>query len=374
MSDDQTFQPNWINPPSQTILALLAANDIHLEEFSRISGMSHAARDAILSDNAKIDPNLGAQLSSCLGGSAIFWVNRWDKFEEDFRWRTVNNNLQEYRNWLRDLPLRDMFEFGWVQRYETRAEQAVGLLRFFQVKSLTEWLEKYQRVYQIAAFRHSQTTEPSQAALISWIQAARNKACGIDCNAWDQDMILNAIPYIRKLTFQKDPAAFLPKIQSIFKESGVALVVVPAPKNSRVFGMATKMENGAILLALTFRYKTDDQFWFTLFHELGHLILHSNQELFLDGPDLLETHEMQEREANEFAENALIPVEFHDELATLKRNYKSIVRFASKVGVSPGIVIGQMQNKKYIEYNQMNHLKRKYNWESLTNLTTHEMG
>jgi HTH-type transcriptional regulator / antitoxin HigA len=34
---------------------------------------------------------------------------------------------------------------------------------------------------------------------------------------------------------------------------------------------------------LSFRYKTNDHFWFSLFHELAHLLLHGKKSLFLEG-------------------------------------------------------------------------------------------
>ncbi len=58
------------------------------------------------------------------------------------------------------------------------------------------------------------------------------------------------------------------------------------------------------MIALSDRYKKDDFFWFTFFHEAAHLLLHSKKETFVDdGTD----NDLLEDEANRFAADFLIP-------------------------------------------------------------------
>ena len=68
------------------------------------------------------------------------------------------------------------------------------------------------------------------------------------------------------------------------------------------------------LLQLSFRYLSDDHFWFTFFHEAGHLILHSKSALFLEGAKNVDACEL---EANEFAARILVPSEFQKRLQDL---------------------------------------------------------
>jgi HTH-type transcriptional regulator / antitoxin HigA len=44
-------------------------------------------------------------------------------------------------------------------------------------------------------------------------------------------------------------------------------------------------------------------------------------------------------------------------------NYKDVMRFARKIGVSSGIVVGQMQHKNIIQKNRYNFLKTRYSWQ-----------
>jgi Zn-dependent peptidase ImmA (M78 family) len=117
------------------------------------------------------------------------------------------------------------------------------------------------------------------------------------------------------------------------------------------------------MIVLSFRYRSDDQFWFTFFHEAGHLLLHGKKALFLE--DDSDVTSSEEAEANEFAGRILIPEEFVPALMRLSTNAREVIRFAVKVGVSPGIVVGQLQHLGQIRPNRLNGLKRRYRWSAM---------
>jgi Zn-dependent peptidase ImmA (M78 family) len=121
------------------------------------------------------------------------------------------------------------------------------------------------------------------------------------------------------------------------------------------------MSSDKALLQFSFRYLTDDHFWFTFFHEAGHLILEGDNAFFLDGGDTPRSD--QEHRANEFAADLLVPPEERNSLLTIAPNARDVIRFAVRIGVSPGIVVGQLQHAGRIRQNQLNHLKRRFMWE-----------
>ena len=84
--------------------------------------------------------------------------------------------------------------------------------------------------------------------------------------------------------------------------------------------------------------------------------------MFIDSTDIQLTKE--EEEANEYAAKVLIPSEFQDQFSKLRANGRDVVRFAKRVGVSPGIVVGQLQHLGIIGRHQLNNLKIRYMWEN----------
>jgi Zn-dependent peptidase ImmA (M78 family) len=81
----------------------------------------------------------------------------------------------------------------------------------------------------------------------------------------------------------------------------------------------------------------------------------------VEGSEMLSTEE--EEEANEFAANTLVPAEFFDEMLNLDQNFRTIMRFARRIGVSPGIIVGQLQHHGKVRRNKLNFLKTRYAWE-----------
>jgi Zn-dependent peptidase ImmA (M78 family) len=112
---------------------------------------------------------------------------------------------------------------------------------------------------------------------------------------------------------------------------------------------------------LSFRHLSDDHFWFTFFHEAGHLLLHGERGVFLEGDDTPSNGE--EEEANKFAACILVPPEFQSSFLNLRADARTVIRFAMRAGIAPGIVVGQLQHLDHLRHNQLNRLKRYYVWE-----------
>ena len=141
-------------------------------------------------------------------------------------------------------------------------------------------------------------------------------------------------------------------------------MIARAPTGCRASGASWFISSDKAVLLLSFRYLREDHFWFTFFHEAGHLLLHGDKGLFLEGFDK-NFSSIEEDQANEFAARTLVPVEFVEEMLDLPINGREIIRFARKIGISPGIVVGQIQHHTQ-KYNQLNNLIRRFEWEQST--------
>ena len=114
------------------------------------------------------------------------------------------------------------------------------------------------------------------------------------------------------------------------------------------------MDRNKIVVGLTARGKDADKFWFSLFHELAHIVLgHVRQ---LNG-----TSEEDEKAADVWSGNTLIKADDFERFRK-ESDYseRSVIRFAKEQGIAPGIVVGRMQREGMIEYSMLNNLKEKY--------------
>jgi HTH-type transcriptional regulator/antitoxin HigA len=150
--------------------------------------------------------------------------------------------------------------------------------------------------------------------------------------------------------------------QAIFAEAGVALVVVRAPNGCRASGATRQISSDKAMILLSFRYRADDQFWFTVFHEIGHLVLHGT-ETFIDDDETLEDN--REREANEFASACIIPNTWRTEFNRLPATSEAVLRFSVSLGIAPGLTVGQLQFRERIGHDRLNALKRHWTWDQI---------
>jgi hypothetical protein len=256
-----------------------------------------------------------------------------------------------------------MVEYGWLDRDLFTADPAAACLRFFGVADIQAWRATYRNVLEMAAFRTSPTFKSLPGSLAAWLHQGEVESRSLECRPWDPKAFQRALFEMRPLTRKRDPKFFLPELKQRCADYGVAVAIVRAPAGCRASGATRFLSTSKALLLLSFRYLSDDHFWFTFFHEAGHLVLHSKKSLFLEGGN---TPGAEELEANEFSAGILIPPEFLSKFEHLKVERHDIRNFAKTIGVSPGIVLGQLQYRGRARPNQLHMLKVRFGWQKKT--------
>lgn len=354
MTKRRGFSPTWVSAPGDTIADVLTERRISIEEFARQLGETVERTEALIQGKAPITIGTARKLNSAIGATIEYWMSR------DFQYREQVAQLREEgRDWLRDLPIRDMVRFGWIERVRPDQELEAAL-RFFNVASLQEWHAKYKSVEALAAFRSSASFESRAASVAAWLRRGEIEAERIECAAWDPVRFEASLRVAKRLTRNRHPNAFIPQLRQICAECGVAVVVVRYPNGCRASGAARFISPLKGLMQFSFRHMSDDQFWFTFFHESAHLLRHPHKGIFIEGIETDGTRE--EREADKFASDFLLPSEIRGQITRQQLTTKSIIRLAQRAGVSPGIVVGQLQHEGVIGYNRFNSLKRRFVW------------
>ena len=129
------------------------------------------------------------------------------------------------------------------------------------------------------------------------------------------------------------------------------VVFVPEVKGCRISGAAWWATPTRAVIALSDRYKKDDYFWFTFFHEAAHLLLHSKKETFVDdGKD--GRHRGRSEPLGRGLPDSPRPC------AELPARTTRTWRLRKEIGIAPGIVVGRMQHDEIWDYSQGHRLKR----------------
>ncbi len=362
MPSADEFRPDWASPPGDTIIDALRERRISESDFCVRIGLRDDELRPLLEGRTTISISIARELKRVLGGSVEFWVCRDIQYRQD-----AARNLTADKELIRQFPIGDMIRFGWISPPPRPDEEINACCRFFNVAGKAGLAATFARVQQMVAFRTSPSFDSSSGATAVWLRQGEIEADKLRCANLDLDSFAAWLHDARRLTREKDPEKFLRSLQDGSAQCGVAVVVVRCPAGCRASGAARFVSDKKAILQLSFRFLSDDHFWFSFYHEAGHLLLHlqrrlfRDQELYVDGED--SEINGDEEEANDFAAQMLLGRNYKQELSKVRRETRSIIRFARQCGVSPGVVVGQLQHFGLLRQNQFNSLKRRFSWQ-----------
>ncbi|MEM9839569.1 MAG: ImmA/IrrE family metallo-endopeptidase [Pseudomonadota bacterium] len=363
MTDNEEFSPEWFSKPGDTIVELMAIRDLTVADLADATAYETTDIREILSGTGHVTDELAEKLGDILGGSGNFWRQREANYRRCLRQAADRIDPKEVSAWLKQFEKKQLADFGWVPRHETRKVQLEAYLAFFSVATPQEWEKRYSATLSEHLYRTSQAYESDPAALSAWLRRGEVEAASMPVQPFSTAAIQKRIPAMRELTRRRDIVSALRSLQRLCGECGIALAYVQRPKRCVASGAMRVTPEGKTAILLSFRHRSEDHFWFSFFHELGHVLMHRDHSTLID-EGTSETEEL-EAEANAFSANVLVPRQHRDELEALPPSPKAIIRFARKIGISAGIVVGQMEFARAVKPGRLTKLKRRYTDEVL---------
>lgn len=336
-------------PPGATIKEQLNERGMSQKEFAARMNMSEKHISKLINGEVQLTQETAVRLEMVLGVPAKFWNNLEAIYREKIIKAEAENAMDADAEIAKQFPYSEMAKFGWVPNTRDVKEKVVNLRKYFEVVELS--LLGSEQITRIAC-RRLAITEKGDLALMAWAQEAKLKARAVQTASINIKDLISVVPEIRNMTVLK-PKEFCPRIKKCLADCGIALVLLPHFKGSFLQG-ASFIDGNKIVVGLTVRGKDADKFWFSLFHELAHIVLgHVGQA---NG-----TTEDDEKAADKWSSDTLISF---DDFETFKEkkdySQKSVLQFAKAQGIAPGIVVGRMQLEGMIKYSMLNNLKEKY--------------
>jgi HTH-type transcriptional regulator / antitoxin HigA len=342
------FRPDYASPPGDTLRDQLAELNVTQAELAARASISTKHVNQIMKGHAPITPETAVILERITGTPASFWNRREADYRANLLRIRPTTLSPEDEEWLRSLPIKELQKREHLPIEKDRGRLFDAALTFFGVADR----EAFQRIWRgpVASFRRSQAFSSHPGAVISWLRIAQIEAQSARVEQFSAPRFRKALHQVRALTAHDDPN----KIVEICAAAGVVVVFVREVQGCRISGAAWWAGPTRAVIALSDRYKRDDFFWFTFFHEAAHLLLHSKKETFVDdGSD----DDMLEDEANKFARDFLIPPDRIPELRTLTTDAQ-VAMFAHQIGIAPGIVVGRLHHDELWDYNRGHRLGR----------------
>lgn len=356
-----------IAPTIEVINELIQSRGLSKKDISNILGTPFSELIKYVNGSAPLSCEIAEKLSVALGGSKNYWLERDKSYREYLA--IEEEKLLAAKTWLARFPVSSMFAYSSRETSRKFQDKLDLCFDFFDVDSIEEWTSKYSFMMNRAAFRTSNSFDSSAEAVVTWLRYGEQASKKISAPQFSKEKLKEKLPKIRELTREKQLSNFVPALINMLLECGVIIIFQKTPKGCSASG-ATLFSGGRAIIMQSFRYLSDDHFWFTLFHEIGHLLLHGESSVFIETKD--GASEQEEKEADNFAQKTLIPDQYEALIQNLNiRNWKRIPRVARDIGISSGILVGQLQHRGSIKYSELNRLKSRYTSEELSSFFSH---
>ncbi|MHC4797931.1 MAG: HigA family addiction module antitoxin [Planctomycetota bacterium] len=321
-------------------------------DLAEILGRPIQAVNEIILGKKAIVPSTAVELSRAFGTSAEFWLNLESAYRLDLlhQQKKEDDDIAKRAQLYTLVPVKELAKRGWITNTDDIAVVEREICRLLEVKSIDETPDL------AFAARKSDPYNLFNSSQVAWICRARQLARCQKVNIFNQRKLSSEASNLGQLSI-KDKG--IGRVPGVLSELGVRFVIVEPLPQTYIDGAAFWLDSRSPVVALAMRYDRIDYFWFTLMHELAHIVKDRKHTGYLDnnlvGPSAESSSDkpIEEQEADKTACEWLIPKKDIDDFIAQTKPYFSksaIVKFAEHIGVHPGIIVGRLQYVGEIPY------------------------
>lgn len=341
------YFPDTVTHPGVTLEEKLIETGMSQKEFALRTGKPEKTISMVISGQSSITPDMAVVFEKVLGIPASFWMKRQQLFDEAVARQKARENVVSSMEWAKRFPYQEMTKKGWIQATRKIEEKTERLLDYFGISSAQSWEKLYMEQVSTASYRISlrHTREPE--AISAWLRQGDLDAKKMPTSPYDPKKFKNSLKDIRILMVQQ-PDDFFIRLQDICLNTGVKVVYTSCLPHAPVNG-CTRWLGDNPLIQLSGRHKRNDIFWFTFFHEAGHILKHGKKEVFLEMEAPGEQDLEKEHEADKFAiEQTLAEEEEREIIKSLPLTQDKILQFSRQFNTHPAIIAGRLVHKKLL--------------------------
>jgi HTH-type transcriptional regulator / antitoxin HigA len=269
-----------LSAPGEILEEALLERGMSNAELARRAEMSEKHVSQLVNGKVPLSMDVAFKLEQVLGIPASLWLSLESNYRAEQKRATHREHLKSYAGWMRQFPFREMVRCEYVQDVGSDVGARVdALLTFFGVTSEEAWSKEWK--HATGRFRKSPKFAPDSCALTAWLRRGEIEAQAIRCAPFDADRFRKSLDKARKLT-TKSPEEFEPQLKALCAASGVAFTLVPALPKLAISGVTRWLGSEKAVISLSMRHKSDDQLWFSFFHEACHVLEHKTSAIYID--------------------------------------------------------------------------------------------
>jgi HTH-type transcriptional regulator/antitoxin HigA len=338
------YNPNKALYPGYAIASALERVGMSQKNLAERTGLSEKHISQIINGEASITVETSLLLENALGGSASFWINLEKNFQETKARLERAALVKKEITLLPKFPYVELTKRGCVEQSRNPEKKVENLWKFFGVNSL----ESVQTTEAIA-YRRRANVKVKGESIAAWLRCGELESKENQVAKFSESSLKESLKTLRGLT-KDEPEKFSKEARDIMAKSGVSLIYIPHFSGTGV-SAAVRWINDTPLIQLSLYGAYADMFWFNLFHEIGHLLLHGKKEKFIEfNSQDLSTAQEKEHEADTFSGDQLITrKDYEIFIRTGDFSKAAVAKFAETQGIHPGIVEGRLCREKITE-------------------------
>lgn len=345
-----------LSPPGDTLREMLEERGMTGKELARRMGdRPEKTISEILNGKAEITPETAQQLEYALGAPAEFWLERERRYRlERAQLLTARQQLEQVE-WANEFPLAKMKQLGWLAwKGKNPADKVDAIYTFFAVASPAGYQAQYAAA--TAAYRMGKA-EKSPQAVNAWLRRGEVQAAELAAPQYDRAAFKAALDGPIRQMMVSQPDKFFDSLQQLCLAAGVKVVHTPCLPGAQLNG-AVRWLADTPLIQLSNHYKRNDLFWFTFYHEAGHILLHGKKDLYVEGLQYTHDGKKKEDEADNLAASYTCPPQhqqaLQQHLAPLRdwtEKARAIKNYAPQVPTHPAMLAGCLARLGYLDQN-----------------------
>lgn len=335
--------PAEVFPPGEFLREELEAREWSQQELADILDRPPRLISELIAGKRAITPETAKGLTEAFGTSPDYWMNLESQYQLS-KVTVPNDNVARKARLYTQFPVREMVRRGWV-----RASESVEVLeqRFCEFFSIPNVDVAPQLCHNAKKTDANADTSPLQLA---WLFRVRSIASQQVVPTYSKAKLVATLEKLQALLIAPEEARHAPRLLA---EAGVRLVFVESLAGSKMDGACFWLDDDKPVIGMTLRFDRIDNFWFVLRHEIEHVLQEdgkADKQAIVD-TDLGDSKEGLpecELRANAAGANFCVPTAELDDFIARVQPYFSeerVLRFAQRIQVHPGLVVGQLQRR-----------------------------
>ena len=316
-----------------------------VKEFALRCGKPEATIHEVLRGRSAVTPEMAVLFERTLGIPAHLWLSMQSRYDEESARKKLSRELAKSQLWVTHFPYDEMVANGYLSPLSNASdtEKLGQLLEFFGFARISGWQKYYQMQTLGAEFHLSLSGQSDAYALSAWLRYGERRAQRqADLPSYSQTRLRGQLAAMLALA-NVGESHFLPRLEGLCRDAGVLLVCTPPLEGTGVLG-ATRWLQETPLLQVTGGTMPYDAFWFSFFHEIGHILLHGKREVFLEGVEYSQKNLAKEEEADRFAQRCLFPRRFQKHFRDFRFTEEAMQTLCRQLAIHPALLAKHLQH------------------------------